>query len=178
MRSLGQCTVSVLLPEGPGAHDSIAVDTFEMNYAADELLEKCVISAGSGGKYTPTIEYRRDSAISLPVMVLYAPKSKWDDFIALKYSCRVNAKGTSECKSIPKGTQRTKGGAYGPWRYMGVIGQQGWRIAEGGGESKCSGSCSNPTDCDINSDCLCAAKDRGKEVAPFSALTLGLYFEE
>ena len=134
----------------------------EMNLAADELREKCVLHAGIGGKYSPPTSRGRDVPFSLPIIVLYAPKSKWNEFLDLKYTCVANAGGVADCKPVPRSTQRTKGGAYGAWRYMGTIGQQGWTTAPGSSAKGCSGNCNDPTDCDIDRDCLCAASTPGK----------------
>ena len=150
--------MAVLLPEGPGTTGSMVVDTLELNRAAEDLHQHCVQRSGSGGKFHQTSD-RAEGVTELPDIVMYAPKSKWGDFLEVKYQCHVNPKG-ARCKSSPRPIPRTKGGAYGTWRYMGTIGKQGWTKlppSKDSNKRKCGGSCLNPQDCDIDSDCLCAS---------------------
>ncbi len=155
--------MAVLLPEGPGTTTSMVVDTLELNTAADVLREHCVQKDGVGGKFHETDNRREEGVSELPEVVIYAPDSKWKDFMQAKYGCVVDAKGSSKCKTSAKQTPRTKAGAYGAWKYVGTIGKQGWTqvSSKDSNKRKCGGSCLNPTDCDVNSDCLCAST-RGK----------------
>lgn len=154
--SVGRCTVAVLLPEGLGYSSSIVVDTLEMNVAAENLRQKCVQEAAMGGRFHQSNSLRNDEITELPEIAMFAPDSKWKEFLDLKFRCVVKAKGNAECKPLPKTTPRTKSGAYGTWKYMGTIGSQGWSNS-GKDKQSCSGACYNPSDCDINSDCLCAS---------------------
>ena len=160
IKSIGRCTVAVLLPEGSGASNSIYVDTMEMNGAAEDLRGKCVQAQGIGGRFHQSNDDRDEQINELPEIFMFGPNSKWKQFLDLKYKCAVDANGDAECKPAEKPPPRTKGGAYGVWRYMGTIGKQGWTPMPKGSKNKCSGSCLNATDCDINSDCLCAS-DKG-----------------
>ena len=135
----------------------IVVDTLEMNRAAEDLREKCVQGEGIGGKFHQANVEREDNIQELPEIIMFAPNSRWKEWLDLKYKCAVDARGNAQCKPADVPKPRTKGGAYGAWKYMGTIGKQGWRPV---GNRKCSGSCYDPTDCDINSDCLCAS-DKG-----------------
>lgn len=164
---IGQCTVAVLLREGAGAQNSIVVDTSEMNRATRDLRTKCVQTQGMGGKFYEADTEAGGSALKMPEIMMLAPDSKWKSFLDLKYHCAVKAEGAAVCKPVPESKPRTKAGAHGNWRYMGTIGQQGWREVPEGSRQACSGSCYNPKDCDVNSDCMCAVPDKGGSLFSF-----------
>ena len=140
----------------------MVVDTLKMNSAAEDLRDKCVQRAGIGGKFHQANNERSEDIHELPGIVMYAPDSRWKQFLDLKYKCAVNAEGAAECKRVPDSKSRTKSGAYGMWKYMGTIGKQGWTPQAKGSKQACSGSCHDPTDCDIKSDCICAAPKQGE----------------
>ena len=154
----GHCTVAVLLPEGPGMSDNMIVDTSNFNGAAEELRDKCVQSQGIGGKFTQQDEMRSRTVVQIPEIMIFAPDSKWKDFLDLKYKCPADAQGDAKCKSAAQSKPRIKSSAYGVQKYRGAFGKQGrTRMPKSGSKQRCSGSCLNPKDCDINSDCVCAS---------------------
>ena len=149
--------MAVLLPEEPGTNNpaSILVDTLELNSVADGLREHCVQLSGMGGKYRQ--KFTTQNWASLPDVFLFETRSKLQDTLDIKHHCLADDPG--KCKSSPKPIPRTKGGAYSAWTSKGPIGQQFWRkvSSKDSNRRKCGGSCLNPTDCDVNSDCLCAS---------------------
>ena len=77
----------------------------------------------------------------MPQIHMYGPNSKQEEMLNLKYACMQDADGIFNCFTTgKKETQRPDPGPIPK-----------------GTKRKCSGSCSDPNDCDINYDCLCAS---------------------
>ena len=162
MAHLGSCSVAVVLPENPPTATTMIVDTQELNSAAQDLYGKCVDGEGNGGYF----HHAEADMINLPDIILFGPGSDAEEFLDLKFNCFTDDNGDAICRNldqtadkqqnpsnsenassnpspVPKGSKKTKPAP------------KHTRPHPKG--SKCSGSCLDPDDCDINSDCVCAS---------------------
>ena len=92
----------------------------------------------------------------VPVITISGPNSKFNKALKLRYRCQKQPDGTAICPNIDESSQASS--SKGQKSGAGASSSGTSTQAEGTGKQACSGTCFNPDDCDINSDCLCASK--------------------
>ena len=155
MATHGTCSIAVIIPEGPRSVNNILVDTLELNTAARKLRDKCVVELGMGGSFHQGDAWREEDVHELPEILMFGPGSKWEDFLAMKYACLTDSKGAAKCKPLDLLQPTKKKSKSVPETHNG-----GTVPVPKGNKQACSGSCLDPSDCDINSGCVCAS-DKG-----------------
>ena len=133
------------------------MDTMRLNSKAEKLRRTCVQSLGVGGKCDMDNILR--NVRRGPNLYMFAPDSKMQEYLDLLYYCVVDSSGKVECKQrVPELKSQPDSGANDKQEVAPV---------PKGTKQKCSGSCYDLMECDINSDCLCTAPARGKSTIEF-----------
>ena len=170
---------------------SILVAGSELREKLDKTRRECVQQQGVGGhsshleanmftgKYPLLFLHLHDSVLNLvvrplpqipksvPDIFIYSTDSAMQRFVDLNFACVPDREGNAQCRntdassnensetSQPQPEPEDEGSLY----------QSG--VDVGGNWNSCSGSCYDPSDCDINNNCLCAS-DKGTDTLIFS----------
>ena len=130
----GTCTVAVLIPEDPPEH--VFVRSKTLIGVAETLESKCVSRLGSGGKFDLAWDTTSEWDRWIPHIIVFGKSSLMESWLDLILRSRLIT------HENPKSGSRKFGGT-GP--------------VPKGSQQACSGSCMDPNDCNINSDCICAS---------------------
>lgn len=98
--------------------------------------------------------------MGVPDIFIYSTDSAMKKFIDSNFACVPDSEGNAKCHNMDvsdSGTDMKLPSQPEPEKKTPLHQQDG---KSSSAQSKCSGSCYNPQDCDINSDCICAT-DKG-----------------
>ena len=130
------------------------VETRKLNAKADSLRNKCVENQASGGLFHGVQEWRGLDIEELPNIYICGIESEAERELDYLYDCITDANGNKLCNNDVLLEQDDP-----DWiRYIeNVKIPDPQQPVPKGAKQACSGSCLNPEDCDLGSDCLCAS---------------------